>query len=449
MTQTNNYYSYDSHNVTTTTTNNYSSTDSHNTTTTITTVDNSSVDSHDTTTNVSLIGGGILGGSLNNVLSGNTLLNLGDVLSGNTVGDVLSNDQILSPTLNVGDVNLGISDVVHDVLNPSFLNSLNVGDILSPDLTANVLNGVTTAIGDVLSPNIGDVLPGLNGSNILNVADVGNIAASVLPIAGDVLGNVNIADLSHLTATVGNVLPIATGLLEQVSDVGNVNIPVVSDILSGNVTNIAGDVLSHIANGDLSNLTANLPVVANVLNDVGNGNLDHITTNLGTTVGDVLSHIGSGDLSGITASLPANIAAPITGVIGDIANGAIGANATTVVGDVLSHIADAGLANGSIGDVVSHIASLGTGDLNVLNVSDIAHNVAANLVGNVSSIVSGQAGDLVHNLASVDLSDVGAVLHAQPIHDIVASNLDLDHLTNTLNLFDVGHLDVGHDIHHA
>jgi hypothetical protein len=177
--------------------------------------------------------------------------------------------------------------------------------------------------------------------------------------------------------------------------------------------------------------------------------LDHVTTNLGSTVGDILSHIGSGDLSGITASLPTNIAAPITGVVGDIANGAIGANATTVVGDVLSHIADAGLANGSIGDVVSQIASLGTGDLNALNISDIAHDMTANVVGNVSSIVAGQAGDLVHNLASVDLSDVGAVLHAQPIHDVVASNLDLDHLTNTLNLFDLGHLDVGHDIHHA
>lgn len=448
MTQTNNYYSYDSHNVTTTTTNNYSSTDSHDTTTTI--------DSHDT--NVSLIGGGILDGSLNNVLSGNTLLNLGDVLSGNTIGDVLSNDPILSPTVNVGDVNLGISDVVHDVLNPSVLNNLNVGNILSPDLTANVLNGVTTTlgdvlspnIGDVLSPNIGDVLSGLNGSNILNVADVGNIAANVLPVAGDLLGNVNVADLSHLTATVGDVLPIATGLLGHVGDIGNLNVPVVSDVLSGNVTNIASDILGHVADGNLSNLTANLPVVANVLDDIGNGNLDHITTNLGSSIGDVLSHIGSGDLSGITASLPTNIAAPITGIVGDIANGAIGANVAPVVGDVLSHIADAGLANGSIGDIVSHIASLGTGDLTApLNISDIGHNIAADVIGNVSSIVSGQAGDLVHNLASVDLSDVGAVLHAQPIHDIAATNLDLDHLTNTVNLFDLGHLDLGHDIHHA
>ena len=399
MTQTNNYYSYDSHNVTNTTTNNYSSTDS-----------------HDTTTNVSLIGGGILDGSLNNVLSGNTLLNVGDVLSGNTVGDVLSNNQILSPTLNVGDVNLGISDVVHDVLNPSILNNLNVSNILSPDLTAGLLNGATTTIGDVLSPNIGDVLSGLNGTNILNVADVGNIAASVLPVAGDLLGNVNIAGLSHLTATVGDVLPIATGLLGHVGDIGNLNVPVVSDVLSGNVTNIASDILGHVADGNLSNLTANLPVVASVLNDVGSGNLDHVTTNLGNSIGDVLSHIGSGDLSGITASLPTNVAAPITGVVGDIANGAIGANAAPVVGDVLSHIADAGLANGSIGDVVAHIASLGTGDLTApLNISDIGHNIAADVVGNVSSIVAGQSGDLVHNLGSVDLSDVrGAPRAADP-----------------------------------
>jgi hypothetical protein len=59
------------------------------------------------------------------------------------------------------------------------------------------------------------------------------------------------------------------------------------------------------------------------------------------------------------------------------------------------------------------------------------------------------ASGILHDAGSVDLSDVGAALHAQPIHDLAATNLDLDHLTNTLNLFDLGHLDLGHDVHHA
>jgi len=429
MTNTNNYYSYDSHNVTTTTTNNYSSTDSHNTTTT--TNNYSWVDSHDTTTNVSLVSGGVLNGSLNNILSGNTLVNVGDVLSGNTVGDVLSHNTILSPTLNVGDVTLGISDLVHDALNPSVLNNLNVGGILSPDITGGLLNG----------------------ANILNVTDVGNVAANLLPIAGSVLSNVDIADLSHLTSSiapsVGDILPVAIGELSHIADgnLTNVNIPIVSDLLSGNATNVLGnvapsvtDVLGHVVSADLSGQTTNLPVVADILNDVGNGNLDHVTANVASSIGDVLSHIGGGDFSGVTAIVPANIAAPVTGIVGDIGNGAIGANVMPVANDVLSHIADAGLANGSIGDIVAHIASIGGGDITApLNISDVVHNVGAGLTG-----------DLVHNLGSVDLSDVGAVLNSQPLHDVTAANLDLDHLTSKVNLFDLGHLDLAHDlIHHG
>jgi hypothetical protein len=113
---------------------------------------------------------------------------------------------------------------------------------------------------------------------------------------------------------------------------------------------------------------------------------------------------------------------------------------------VVSHIADAGLANGPIGDIVAHIATLGGGDLSALNISDIGHGITAGLAGNITSTISGLTGDLLH---SVDLSDVGAMLHAQPVHDVVASNLDLDQLTSKVNLFDLGHLDLGHDIHHS
>jgi hypothetical protein len=405
-TSNNYYYSTDSHNVTTTTTNNYTSVDSH---------DNG---------NVSLIGGGLLNGSLNNILSGVSLLNNSSVLSGN---------QVLSPTVNVGDVNLGISDVVHDVLNPNILNAVNVSDILNPALSASVLDGLTATVGNVLSPG-GDLLSNIGVSDLLNGNNVTGVAGNILPIAGDVLSHVNVADVSHLTSNIGDILPIANGA-SDILNVGNIG------NIAANVLPVTADILDH---GDISH----------VLSGIGNGNLDNLTSNIAPSVGDIVSHLGNVDLSDLSANVPATVVAPVSGVLSNIANGDVH-NVLPVGGDVLSHIGDlsnlGGVANGSIGDVVANIASFGSHDIGTsLGLADIGQNIGANVLGNVgSNLTGGDIGHLLTAATSLDLSDVGAALHAMPAHDVLTSGLDLDQLTNSVNLFDIGHADIPTDIHHG
>lgn len=379
---TNNNYSYDSHNTSSSvTTNNYYSNDSHDTTTT------NSTDSHNTTVNVSLVDGGALNGSLNNVL--NNVLSGNDILTGDIrTGDILSGNDILSPTIKTGDINVDVSDIVHDVLNP------------------------TTKVGDVLSPDVGDVLSNFK---------IDDVAVNVLPIAGDVLSNIDVVDISGVSAIVN---PVVGDVLSNIANESLLKViaPAELNILSDNVTKV-GDVLSDLVDAKVLNDVVDVkvlndvvdakvlgivPVAAEILNGVGNGNLNHITTELAPTVEDVV------------------------GKIGVIAN----------AGDVL---------NASVGDVIAKIGALDLHDVSApVNISDFAQDTTANVIGTIlSGIGDGISAELLDHAGSVDLSDVGALLNVGPLQDIDALNFDLDHLTSKVDLFDTGHPDVMPDGHHA
>ena len=383
---TNNYHYSDSHNTTVTTTNNYSTSDSHNTSNVITTNNNYSYDSHNTTTttnttstdshdtdvNVSLVDGGVLNGSLNNVLnvlSGNSILNTGDILT----GDILTGDNtILSPTVAIGDIDVVVSDLVNNVLKP------------------------TTNVGDVLSPSIGDVL-----SNI----ELGDV--KILPIAGDVLSDIDVVGISKVSTTVA---PVVGNVLSDLVDA-----KVLNDVVDAKVLNDVVD-LTKVLNFDASVLNdvvdakvlGIVPVAAEILSEVGNGNLDHITTEIAPTVGDVASKLGV------------------------VAN----------VGDVLE---------ASVGDVIAKIGSFDLVDAWApVNISEIVQGASAEIIGTiVSGVGGGFSAALLNHAGSVDLSDVGALVTASASHAIEALNLDLDQLTSKVDLFDIGHFDSLLSGHHA
>jgi hypothetical protein len=90
------------------------------------------------------------------------------------------------------------------------------------------------------------------------------------------------------------------------------------------------------------------------------------------------------------------------------------------------------LAAHSVGDLVASIASFDPSN---------PHSAVDHLG---SEPGAGAAGDALHGVGHVDLSDVGSILsHAGG--DVASSNMDLDHLTSNVNLFDVGHVDTGFD----
>jgi len=164
-----------------------------------------------------------------------------------------------------------------------------------------------------------------------------------------------------------------------------------------------------------------------------------------TTVNDVSSdadsHNGTGDAPGAAGSA--------TDGIGHAAD-----TVTTDVGNVLNDIihgltgsAEAGGSDGfapaaahSIGDLVASIASFDPSN----PLGALEHLGSDPSLGGAHAGSEVGAADGLHSASSVDLSDVGSLL-SHAVGDIASSNLDLDHLTSNLNLFDVGHVDTGSD----
>jgi hypothetical protein len=104
-----------------------------------------------------------------------------------------------------------------------------------------------------------------------------------------------------------------------------------------------------------------------------------------------------------------------------------------------------------VGNIVASIASFDAGNpLGGLNLTGLSQdaNIASGLA-DASSHSNADLSGLLHDAGSADLSDVGALLNGHGIGDILSSNLDLDHLTSNLNLFDTAHVDTGTDIHHS
>ena len=64
---------------------------------------------------------------------------------------------------------------------------------------------------------------------------------------------------------------------------------------------------------------------------------------------------------------------------------------------------------------------------------DLVHRLRRNIIGQ-------RMGRRPSRARSIHLEGIGAAPHALPAHHLAASNLDLDDLTSTLNLFDAGHV---------
>jgi hypothetical protein len=351
MNTTNNYYYVsDSHNVTTSTTNNYNITDSHNTTTTVV---YAPVDG----------GGGTDPGAISLLTTIENLLNgvtgsLGDGGSPNT-DNILSNlIDLLNGITSGGDGNGGDGG--------SSGGTSNIGD---------VLDGVTNTVDHLTSnllPSVGDILGGAtNGGD-------GNIG---LPAVGDVLDGVT-NTVDHLTS---NLLPAV------------------------------GDILGGATSGGDGNI--GLPAVGDVLDGVTN-TVDHLTSDVApTTVGDIVSHLGNIDLPDLSANVSASVDAPVTDLLGDTTSGQVG-GILPGTGDALIHIGDAGnlggVADGSIGNVVANIAAnLGTGDTsNLLNGTaslDLSDVGAADHSQPISDSSLASNLDLDHLASNLNLFDTGHV----------------------------------------
>ena len=80
-------------------------------------------------------------------------------------------------------------------------------------------------------------------------------------------------------------------------------------------------------------------------------------------------------------------------------------------------------------------------DLTAWRPRSAAHRLHRHLVHRLRRNIIGQRmGRCPRRARLIHLEGIGAAPHALPAHHLAASNLDLDDLTSTLNLFDAGHV---------
>ncbi|MBY0561052.1 hypothetical protein [Hyphomicrobium sp.] len=80
-------------------------------------------------------------------------------------------------------------------------------------------------------------------------------------------------------------------------------------------------------------------------------------------------------------------------------------------------------------------------DLTAWRPRSAAHRLHRQLVHRLRrNIISQRIGRGPYRARVIHLEGIGATPHALPAHHLAASNLDLDDLTSTLNLFDAGHV---------
>jgi hypothetical protein len=301
------------------------------------------------------------------------------------------------------------------------------------DLTSSVVNDVTSTLNDV-GTAVGDLtdtaLSLVDGHGL----DAGEITGAVSPLVDDV------------TTVVGDVLDTVTGadstsfggVLDAVPSTVDTVLTGVGDTLgslSGDsgVTNVTGFVDSvpsavETATSDIGHLGESL---------VGAGDGGPLTTTL-SDVGDALTSGAVGD------GLPSDTGTVVDSIIQTLSGAA---DIGSVAGDVGASVP---AATEDVGNIVANIASFDPSNpTGSLDLADAGHTAIADvsLHAAAATPTDGVIADATLTASAPDMSDVGALLHAAA-SDVAVSSLDLDHLTSTVDLFDLGHVDTAMDTTH-
>ncbi|MGW1678575.1 IniB N-terminal domain-containing protein [Saccharopolyspora sp. NPDC002376] len=279
------------------------------------------------------------------------------------------------------------TDVDVDIEQNDSHNLISIHHVLS-DNNISIGNGNGNIVGNTVG-QVGDSL------------DLGEVAG----VAGDVV----YGSVTEINGTANHVFDTTVDLTAAAGstvygDVTNM----VSNVSTGDVTNIAGDlnvvnILGDVTNvagdlngGNVTEIVANAPVVGDVVGQVG-----EIATNA-PVVGDVVTNVGD-----TVTNAP---------VVGDIAN-------TALTGDITD-------VTGVVGGVAGNVTSI-AGDVPVVGdavgvVGGVASNVP--VVGDAVGAVAG-SGDV----SALPIDDATSVL---PVDD-VTSALPLDDVTSVLPVDDV------------
>jgi hypothetical protein len=353
---------------------------------------------------------------LDAVLSDLTSLNL-DVLSGDTITNLVNEAIDLSPATNlldplIGSTDLGLVDL-HSLLSiMDGHNEHNPGDTdLGVGLIGNleglnVLDGVTDAVFDPIEDLAGDV-------DIL--ADLGLDLFNADTSAGDTdltLGlDLDFADTDLLDLGMLDGLPVGdlvnNGLLDIAGGDLGVNLDLVENILGdidldlGIATDLLGDTADDIADSLM-----------------GGSGEDTLATGVGDLLGDTGSDLVDGNLAGILdGDVLDNL--PVDDLLGQITD--------VLDGDVLGNLPGSDILDGGIADI------LGGQILQDLPLGDIADNGLVDIFdGNIPGGVPG--GDILGGIADAldgGITDIpGGLLGDSGDAPDVQTDIDLGLLGN-------------------
>lgn len=287
------------------------------------------------------------------------------------------------------------------------------------------LNGSLTAISKDLT-NISTAAPGPITGLVKDLgSDSGSLSTGLTGPHGIVGGSG--LDLGKLPG----VLSTADGPLGPVSH------------LADSVSHVTDGVGSS-SSGQSNLITDALKLPTEVLPDGGPTpsltDAGHQVTTTAVAVGDLVQHVGSGDVSAMPDGIGHIVSA--LGSFGHSSGPAIG------IPQTLDAVVHGGSAL-SGGHLPSDLPDAIHGAVGAI-VADISHDVSA--AGHGSDVLGGilSASNGGGAAGGLDLSHVGAVLDHAPVGDLLTSHADLDHLTNSVDLFgSIGHADLLHVADHV